>query len=230
MTQSAVPPTLLLVQGAWHHPDAWLPLRGELFLRGLRTAVVDLPSAGVDPTGSMHDDARAIVSALSDIGGPVVIMAHSYGGIPVTQASAAAHNVSRLIYLSAYLPDVDGSMFTLHGAPDPEDTTGLFPTIGSPRISLYADLSDEESAAAESRLIDQTALSFAGRVTAAGWKHIPTTYIISDQDQAIPPAMQLEMAGAAGADVVHLNSSHSAFLSMPGELADLVVKTIGETS
>jgi hypothetical protein len=219
-------PTVLLVQGAWHHPDAWLPLRGELFLRGVRTAVTELPSAGLEPTGSMHDDAQAIALALANIDGPVAIVAHSYGGIPTTEASADAANVSQLIYLSAYLPDVNGSMFSLHGAPDPEDTSGLFPTIDSPRTSLYADLSDEQAATAESRLINQTASSFAGRVTAAGWRSIPTSYIVSDHDRAIPPAMQLEMAAAAGADVLHLNSSHSAFLSMPADLADVIIGII----
>jgi pimeloyl-ACP methyl ester carboxylesterase len=228
MTEPTVPPTVLLVQGAWHHPDAWLPLRGELFLRGIRTIVTDLPSAGKNPRGTMQDDARAIAVALESIDGPAVVVAHSYGGIPTTQASAGAGNVEQLIYLSAYLPDVDGSMFSLHGAPDPDDTTGLFPTIDSPRTSLYADLSDEQAAAAQSRLIAQTASSFAGRVTAAGWRTIPSTYIVSDQDRAIPPAMQQEMAAAAGADIVHLDSSHSAFLSMPGELADVILDVIGK--
>jgi pimeloyl-ACP methyl ester carboxylesterase len=226
MTSTTELPTVLLVQGAWHHTDAWLPLRGELFLRGVRTVVTELPSAGATPSGSMHDDARAIGAALSDIEGPIAVMAHSYGGIPTTQASADASNVTQLMYLAAYLPAEDGSMFSLHGAPDPADTSGLFPTIDSPRTSLYGDLPDEQAAAAEKRLIDQTALSFAGRVTKAGWRRIPTTYIVSDQDRAIPPAMQLEMATAAGAHVLHLDSSHSAFLSMPGRLAEMIVDII----
>ena len=217
-------PTVLLVQGAWHHPDAWLLLRGELFLRGLRTAVTNLPSAGAAPTGSMHDDAAAIAAALAEIEGPTVVLAHSYGGVPATQATAAASGVSRLIYLSAYVPDENDSVFTLHGQPDPDDVSGLFPRIDSPRHSLYADLSDEQAAAAESRLIDQSMRSFVDRVTAVGWKDVPASYIVSDQDRAIPPAMQTEMARTAGADVLHLDSSHSAFLSKPAELAELTVR------
>jgi hypothetical protein len=216
-------PTVLLVQGAWHHPDAWLALRGELFLRGVRTAVTHLPSAGLAPTGSMYDDAAAIVAALHEIDGPSIVLAHSYGGVPATEATGAASDVQRLIYLSAYVPDVNESVFTLHGQPDPDDTSGLFPTIASPRTSLYADLSDAQAAAAESRLIDQTMQSFVDRVTTAGWKDLPTTYIISDRDHAIPPAMQADMGRKAGADVLHIDSSHSAFLSRAAQLADLII-------
>jgi pimeloyl-ACP methyl ester carboxylesterase len=219
-------PTVLLVQGAWHHPDAWLPLRGALFLRGVRTAVTNLPSAGAAPTGTMQDDAAAITATLEEIDGPAVVLAHSYGGVPATQATAGASPVRQLIYLSAYVPDVDDSVFTLHGQPDPDDVSGLFPRIDSPRDSLYADLSDEQAAAAESRLTDQSMRSFVDPVTAVGWKNLPAAYIVSDQDQAIPPAMQVEMARTAGADVLHISSSHSAFLSRPAELADLIVQVL----
>jgi pimeloyl-ACP methyl ester carboxylesterase len=221
----ALPP-VLLVQGAWHHTDAWLPLRGALFLRGVRTIVTALPSAGTAPTGTMHDDARTIRAALAEEAGPVVVLAHSYGGIPATEATAGASNVARLIYLSAYAPAEDASLITVHGGTEPADTSGLFPTIDSPRTSLYADLSDEQAAAAEARLVDQSLVSFAGRVTQAGWRTVPTSYIVSDLDRAIPPVMQLEMARASGAEVFHLDSGHSPFLSMPTRLADTVVSII----
>ena len=225
-TSTTSRPTFLLVQGAWHHPDAWLPLRGELFTRGYRSVVTDLPSAGSSPVGSMHDDANTIREALSRIDGPVVVVAHSYGGIPVTEATADATNVTHLVYVAAYLPDVDGSMFTLHGIPDPEDAQGLFPTIDDPRHSLYADLPDIQADFATSILIDQTMRSFVDRVTGAGWKTIPTSYVISDNDQAIPPALQAEMAEHASATVHHLDSSHSPFLSLPDELATLLEEIV----
>jgi hypothetical protein len=219
-------PTVLLVQGAWHHPDAWLPLRGELFLRGVPTVVTDLPSAGTAPTGSMHDDADAIRAAVDAVDGPVVVLAHSYGGIPTTEATADATGVAQLIYVAAYVPDVDGSMFTLHGVPDPDDVSGLVPTVPDPRTTFYGDLPDDRAAAAVDRLVAQTQRAFVERVRGAGWRSVPTTYVVCDEDQAIPPAMQATMAEHAGATVVHLASSHSPFLSMPAELADLVVAVV----
>jgi pimeloyl-ACP methyl ester carboxylesterase len=219
-------PTLLLVQGAWHHHDIWLPLRAELFKLGYRSVVTDLPSAGSSPEGSMYDDADAIRTTLSKIDGPVVVLAHSYGGIPVTEATAGAVNVTHLIYVAAYLPDKNGSMFTLHGIPDPEEVEGMFPIINDPLHSLYADVSEPQAELAISLLIEQTTRSFIDRVDRAGWKDTPTSYIICDNDQAIPPAMQTEMAQHAGATVYHMGSSHSPFLSHPEELAALIEEIV----
>jgi hypothetical protein len=221
-------PALLLVQGAWHHPDAWSALRGELFLRGWRTFVTDLPSAGAAPTGSAHDDAAAIRAAVHSIDGPVVVVAHSYGGIPATEATASLSGVERLIYLAAYLPDDGESMMTLHGVPDPDDTGGFAGMMPEPRTALYGDLPDAAADAALSRLHQQTLRSFADRVRGAGWRTIPATYIVCDRDQAIPPALQIEMAGRAGVTTTHLDSGHSPFLSRPGELADLLVTIVAD--
>ena len=229
MYNSTTRPTIMLVQGAWHHPDVWLPLRAELFKLGYRTAVTLLPSAGVSPTGSMHDDADTIRTAIRKIDGPVAVVAHSYGGIPVTEATAGIPNVTRLIYLAAYVPDENGSMFSLHGIPDPEVVSGLFPVIDNPRTSLYADLDDEQAAFAVGLLINQTMRSFVDRVTGAGWKSIPTSYLICDDDKAIPPTMQAEMARGAQATVHHLASSHSPYLSRPAELATLLRDIVSST-
>ena len=66
---------------------------------------------------------------------------------------------------------------------------------------------------------------------AAGWGSVPRTYVVCARDRALQPAMQrkfIELADAAFPDsptTVHtLESSHSPFLSMPGELADIILK------
>jgi pimeloyl-ACP methyl ester carboxylesterase len=221
-------PTALLVQGAWHHPDAWLALRGELFLRGWRTIVTDLPSAGTTPIGSMHDDADTIRAAIASVPGPVTVIAHSYGGIPATEATASASDVDRLIYLAAYLPDDGESMMTLHDVPDPDDVSGPAGLMPEPRTALYGDLPDDAADAALDRLLQQTLRSFADRTRGAGWRTIPTTYIVCDRDQAIPPTMQKQMAERAGVSMAHLDSGHSPFLSRPSELADLLTTILSD--
>jgi pimeloyl-ACP methyl ester carboxylesterase len=226
MLDTTTHPTIVLVQGAWHHPDVWLPFRSELFTLGYRSAVTELPSSGPSPVGSMHDDADTIREVIGKIDGTVAVVAHSYGGIPVTEATAGASNVTHLVYLAAYLPDENGSMFSLHGIPDPDEVGGFFPTIENPRTSLYGDLNDDQANFAESILVNQTMRSFVDRVTAAGWKDIPTSYIITDEDKAIPPAMQAEMAEHAKATIHHIVSGHSPFLSQPHELAKLLIDVI----
>jgi pimeloyl-ACP methyl ester carboxylesterase len=177
----------------------------------------------------MHDDAAALAAELVSIEGPVVMLAHSYGGIPMTEAAAGARNVGRLIYLAAYLPDKGESMYNIHGLPDPDDLGGLFPTIDNPRATLYGDLPDAEAQAAVSVLVNQSVRAFAEKVDAAAWREIPTSYIVTQDDRAIPVALQEQMATHAG-EIRHLAGGHSPFLSRPGELAALIDEIVRETS
>ncbi|MEV0229276.1 alpha/beta hydrolase [Nonomuraea sp. NPDC050786] len=219
--------TVMLVHGAWHRPGTWAKLETELRALGHATRTPALPSAGSRPTAGMHDDAAALAAELASIAGPVVLLGHSYGGIPITEAAAGAGNVDRLIYLAAYMPDKGQSMYTIHGIPDPEDTDGLFPLIDEPRTSLYGDLPVAEAEQAVSTLVNQTVRSFAEKVEAAAWRNIPSACIITEQDKAIPPARAIppalqEQMAAQAAEIRRIPGGHSPFLSQPRRLAALI--------
>ena len=55
----------------------------------------------------------------------------------------------------------------------------------------------------------------------AAWKTIPSTYIVCDRDNAIPPAGQ-EFFASRLQRVHHLDAGHGPFLSRPDELATLI--------
>ncbi|WP_030457193.1 alpha/beta hydrolase [Herbidospora cretacea] len=213
--------TVMLVHGAWHRPNVWAKLEAELQALGYATRTPALPSSGDQPTAGVHDDAAVLARELASVEGPVVLLAHSYAGIPVTEAAAGAADVVRLIYLAAYMPDKGQSMYTLHGLPDPDDTSGLFPLTDDPRNALYGDLPEAEAEQAVSELADQTVLSFAEKVDAAAWRDIPSTYIVTEEDKAIPVALQEQMAAQA-TEIRRISSSHSPFLSQPRRLAALI--------
>ena len=61
------------------------PLVQILRERGWEVDALDLPSTG--STESMLHDAAAITAAIDRADGPVVLVAHSYGGVPVTEAA-----------------------------------------------------------------------------------------------------------------------------------------------
>ncbi|MFJ8025702.1 alpha/beta fold hydrolase [Streptomyces sp. NPDC096311] len=71
----------------------------------------------------------------------------------------------------------------------------------------------------------------ATTLTRDGWGSVPRTYVTCAQDRALLPALQrrfIDDADAAFPDnptaVVALDASHSPFLSMPREVADIIVK------
>ncbi|MEU2514257.1 alpha/beta fold hydrolase [Streptomyces syringium] len=221
-------PTFLLVHGAWHGAWCWDSLRAALDADGLRSHAVDLPSAnppagrrdGARPAG-MRDDAEAIGDSLRRIDGPVVVVAHSYGGVPATEAIADAANVVRAVYLAGFQLGAGESMFTFLGAPVPDDGTGYAPPYEDARRTLYGDVPEAEADRAVARLRPQSVRSFTEPVTTAGWRTVPSSYIVCDRDQALEPSRQRELATRA--DSVHrLPSGHSPFLSMPRQLATLL--------
>jgi len=169
----------------------------------------------------MHDDAAVVAKELASIEGPVVLLGHSYGGTPITEAAAGARNVERLIYLCAWMPVEGQSEFDLEGSPTPDDVSGLLPPMSGARTSFYGDLPDADIEQAMSTLVDQTVRSFAEKVGAVAWRDIPSTYIVAEQDQAISLALQEKMAAQA-AEIRRLTSGHSPFLSQPRVLAALI--------
>lgn len=68
------------------------------------------------------------------------------------------------------------------------------------------------------------------KLTADGWGSVPRSYVVCGQDMAIRPALQRRFIIDADAAfpgnptaVYMLDSAHSPFLSMPGQVADIVL-------
>ncbi|NMO52097.1 alpha/beta hydrolase [Actinoplanes sp. TBRC 11911] len=217
-------PTFVLIPGAWHLPSSWDLLRGELDALGYASIAVKLATNGTDPRGGLQEDAAAIRATINKLSGPIVVVAHSYGGIP---ASEAVENVQHLVYLTAYVPDANESMVSLHGAPEPDSSEGLFHIPRDPREQLYHDLPEEMRERAVSLMVDQRLQPFVDRTTRAAWRTVPTSYIITDDDHSLPAEFQERMATRTGA-TYHLPTSHSPMLSSPTDLAVLLDKIASE--
>ncbi|MFH8348852.1 alpha/beta hydrolase [Streptomyces sp. NPDC018045] len=225
MPSSAARPSFLLVHGAWHRSTCWTGLQDALTAEGLRSYTVDLPSAGPQgtPTAGVYDDAEAISARLREIDGPVIVVGHSYGGVPVTEAADQA-SVAHLVYLAAYMPAEGQSLGSLHGrdAARGVDVDNVQPPVfEDPRAALYGDVPDDVAERAMDRLVEQSRRSFQEPVTRAAWRTVPSTYVICEGDQALPPALQTTMAANATA-VERLGTGHSPFLAAPAELAALL--------
>jgi pimeloyl-ACP methyl ester carboxylesterase len=216
--------TLLLVHGAWHGSWCWGPLREALGDDvGVRT--VDLPSVGSDPAalGDLYADAAAVRAALAEVDGPVVVLGHSYGGAVVTEAVTADSGVAHLVYLCAFQLDVGDSLLGTVGGQAPPWWDVRDGAIGAstPEQVFYNGVADGLTREAVSRLGLQSQASVEQPLTNAGWRHVPSTYVVCEEDQAIPVFAQEAMSSRAG-EVRRLPAGHSPFLSHPAELAGLL--------
>ncbi|WP_138731559.1 alpha/beta fold hydrolase [Modestobacter excelsi] len=216
-------PTLVLVHGAWHGSWCWEPLVDALGDVPVQT--IDLPSVGEGQAtlGDLYADAAALRSALSGIDGPTVVLGHSYGGAVITEAVTAGSGVAHLVYLCAFLLDEGESLLgAVGGTPPPWwDVRGDRVLVQTPAEVFYNDVSPELTARSVARVSAHSLAAFDQPLTNAGWKSVPSTYVISEQDQAIPVFAQEAMAQRAG-EVLRMDTGHSPFLSQPGELAGLL--------
>ncbi|BBY17163.1 alpha/beta hydrolase [Mycolicibacterium litorale] len=224
-------PSLVLVHGAWHRPEHLQPLVAEL--RGIDTHTVALPSTGHDPAtlGDMYADADVIAAAVAAVGGPTVVLAHSYGGVPTTQALRDAGNVRRIVYLAAFQLDAGESLFSVSGGSPMtwssvhRSAAGDYVDVRTPVDVFYDDVDPVTADRAVSQL---GYLSYAAGeqvVTEVAWKEVPSTYVVCTADKALPPAVQERFARRAD-EVRRINASHSPFLSQPAQLARLITDVL----
>ncbi|WP_123028433.1 alpha/beta hydrolase [Mycolicibacterium stellerae] len=225
-------PSVLLVPGAWHRPDHFRLLVDELSDVDVHT--VTLTSSGDDPAAlqDMHADAGVIARAAAAIGGPVVVVAHSYGGVPTTQAFRQAGNVARIIFLAAFQLLAGESLLSINcGSLMPwarrrrQKGIGDYVEVVTPMTVFYNDVEAETARYAVARLGYQSYASMSQRLTETAWQTIPSTYVICEADNAIPVAAQEAMARRAD-DVVRLPTSHSPFLSQSAMLAGLIRRSL----
>lgn len=111
-------PAILLIPGAWHQGESWKPVTSILQDQGYYVEPVTLPSAGGPPSTNAADDAAYIRSmhleGLVAQGREVIIVMHSYGGVPGTEsvkgfarkeiaAQGKAGGVIALVYTTAFM-------------------------------------------------------------------------------------------------------------------------------
>lgn len=147
-------PSILLVPGSFGRPEFYDPIMDAVKSNGYAIRGLHLPSVAPEtgPVGlppSMYDDAAFIaaeIEKLADEGEDVVLVAHSYGGVPATESlkglskeerakAGKKGGVVRLAYLTCLVPAV-GSNSASVLADVPEDT----------RLELKIDVSLEISA------------------------------------------------------------------------------------
>ena len=142
----------------------------------------------------------------------------------------------------ARMPENDGSLLRSLLVADPAGVGALRLDVASPeptyrqrlRETFYGNV---DSAVADAAIALLTPDAPAGislgttTLTAAGWGSVPRTYVMCTQDMIIRPALQqrfiadADAAFPASPTSIHtLHAAHSPFLSMPGQVADIVVK------
>ncbi|HET6187343.1 MAG TPA: alpha/beta hydrolase [Trebonia sp.] len=234
-------PVLLLVHGAWNGSWSWATLPQTLGMAGVKIHAVDLPGRGRGPaatpkTATAHDltaHARYLRSVAEAIDAPLAVLAHSYGGAVATEALVGLPRLATVIYLAAFMLETgqscrDANEATPHGGPglSPElDGDYLVVPAAAARYMFYGGCTEEQAVAATARLTPEHLHTVSSPVTAAAWRDVPTTYLVTRNDKAISAQVQRAMAGQATWQA-ELDSGHSPMLSHPAQLAEQVLTAL----
>ena len=215
-------PRILLVHGAWVGAWEFSDAIDLLHERGWEVEALDLPSTG--STAGLDADAAAVTAALDAMTGSVILVGHSYGGVPITQAG---HHpaVQHLVYVAAFALDAGESVQSSLGGALPElwHVDGGQVSLGADRAAriamVSADFPPGTPPEAAEQLADlfrpQSLASLQNEVGSVAWRHKPATYILTEKDVLVPPPFQELIATRAGAEIVRVPTGHAPFQEDP---------------
>jgi pimeloyl-ACP methyl ester carboxylesterase len=232
MATNATTTNIILVHGTWVDGSAWSKVIPILQNAGHKVIAVQLP------LHSLADDVATVKRAIELVGGPTILVGHSYGGFVITNAAYNNPNVKGLVYVAAFAPDEGQSLTNFVDAtklpkgfliPD----SGGFLYINSTQFpqAFAQDVNSTEASimATVQKPVNQSILTEKSGPPA--WKQLPTWYQVSENDRIIPPDVERQFAKQMNATTISLNSSHASPVSHPTEIAQLILNaTKGSTS
>lgn len=219
--------SIVLVHGAFHSFRCWSDLTPILEDAGVECRAVDLPNT------SMADDVAATRRCLDTVATPVVLLGHSYGGAVV--CGAGIHPaVQSLIFLTAAVIDSDECLAASRGGDmiSPALAAAMRPTSADGPLYVDTEAAGDVFynhcpapvvAAAVSQIRPIRPACMAGAIGAAAWRSRPSSYIFTQDDNALSLPAQEVFAAKLDCPTQAIWSDHSPFLSHPQELADLLL-------
>src|SRR5262245_32262618 len=234
--------TIVLVHGAWADGSGWNKVVARLQDLGYPVRVPP------NPLRSLPGDSATIADFLSTIPGPIVLVAHSYGGAVSTNAATGNPDVKALVYVDAFAPKKGETILPLVGAnsalnADPTTVFDFVPYPGAPagdvdlylqhQVFLKSFANGIPTRQANLLYAAQRPLAFSAGNEPSGvpaWKTIPSWYLVGTQDRIITPHSQRFMARRAHSTIVEVKAGHLSMISHPGAATRLILRAVHVTT
>ena len=233
----------ILVHGAWEESGMWDNVTPILRQNGHTVTAVDLPGHGANRQDSLQVTTELYIEALVDViqklDYPVVLAGHSMNGALISLvAERIPQKIERLVYVTAFLLKNGGSVYS---AMERDAEGGAFPYIEYSDDQAFATLPVPSLRKIGLHDVDQVEIQrilpmmaeWQGTgpfltevsVTEENFGSVPKTFVRTSIDRMISPALQDSMISNWEVDsVFELESGHFPTSSVPGELADALLR------
>jgi pimeloyl-ACP methyl ester carboxylesterase len=216
---------IVLVHGLLADASSWSKEIPILLNAGHKVIAVQLP------LHSLSDDVNTVKRAIDLLGGPTVLVGHSYGGMVISNAGYNNPNVKGLVYVAALAPKEGQSLSSFVDLTKfPKGSSivdeGGFVYLNSTFFqNLFAQ--DVNSTQASVMAVTQKPFNMSIASEKSGppaWKQLPTWYQVSENDRSIPAAVEHLFAKQINATTISLPSGHLSLLSHPKDVAQLILE------
>jgi pimeloyl-ACP methyl ester carboxylesterase len=219
-------PDIVLVHGAFADGSHWRHIIPRLCEAGYRVM------AAQNPLTSLDDDIANTRKLAEWMGGPTLLVGHSYGGAVITGAGRAT-NVVGLVYLAAFAPAQGESLNTILGSgPPAPGLASISPAFDDDFVwhrqdtfhdSFCQDLDETESLVMATTQRPLARRCFDDVTGEPAWKTKPSWYQVSTQDRMLPPQTERKMAERIRArKTIELDTSHASLVTRPTEVLELI--------
>jgi dienelactone hydrolase len=259
-------PTIIIVHGAWHRPIHFQHLSEALTSHGYKVVTPALPSVDKAPEHITPDSQAdieavrgAILAELDGADGPndVILVPHSYGGIPASgavrgldpQSRASAGKLTSVRAIAAITSFIlpEGMDIPAARGESEDHAPGAAAAAAAkrerpalvhppPAALFWQDVpaGSETYAVAESNLNVMSMAALLDRCRFSAFEVVPVHFLLARDDQAMKFATQESMVqrirdrGRVVRAEVLDGSSHSPFLSRVHETAAFIRRSAGE--
>ena len=239
---SSTGPTVLLVHGAFADSSGWTGVIERLQAAGVQVRAIPNPLRGVTA------DSAYVASAIAQTPGPVLAVAHSYGGVAITNAATNNANVVGLVYVAGFAPD-EGEILgeVANTSKDSVLNTALVP-LNYPtgqgeetaqefaikqelfKEAFAADVPADVAAVMWATQRPISALAFSEPNGPPAWKSLPSWAVVATGDKTIGTDLVRSMAERAGATITEVEGSHVIMISQPQAVTDVIMTALNAVS
>lgn len=222
--------TIVLVHGAWADGSCWSNVILPLERQGLTVICAPIPLT------SLTDDVSALTRALERTTGPVVLVAHAYGGAVI--GAIRDERVKSFVYVAALAPDEGETVAQVFYRDEshPEqprlspDKYGFIwmPDRGfSGAVAHKASADQNKILAAVQRPISVQCIE--EKAPAPGWRAKPSWFLLAEEDRMVNPKTQQFMAGRMQAKVRSGHVDHSPMYTATNLVVDVILEAARES-